>query len=399
MDSNGNEVYMRLPEACQREAVDGITYDFLYGVRIRFPEDGGPWHLVVADSDTGTVHYDAAIQDGQCFISRKKYYVRWYIRIERAGALIWEYTLDLKDEKVVIAMPVSTLGDTVAWFPYIDEFRKAHGCNTVAVVGDKFRDLFIHQYPDLSFRDKQHAMDDSPLAAFFLGLWWNDETDHQPVDHRLVGLHKTAAHILGLDTQQEYRPRFDLSAPRRIAEPYVCIAAQSTTMSKNWTPDGWIKVVEFLKDSGYRVLCMDKDRVNGRGIIHNVIPWGSEDFTGDISLQERINIIKDADFFIGLASGLSWFAWACGVPVVLISGFSLPHTEFYTPYRVINYSVCNGCWNDVRHNFDHTDFLWCPRHQGDEQRQHECMRKISAHQVIETIKKIPAFQRRTHNGI
>jgi autotransporter strand-loop-strand O-heptosyltransferase len=43
----------------------------------------------------------------------------------------------------------------------------------------------------------------------------------------------------------------------------------------------------------------------------------------------------------------------------MIAGFTHPHT----PYRVINYHACNGCWNDPKHRFDHHDFLYCPRHK------------------------------------
>jgi hypothetical protein len=45
----------------------------------------------------------------------------------------------------------------------------------------------------------------------------------------------------------------------------------------------------------------------------------------------------------------------------------------------------------MREDFDHFDFLWCPRHKGDD-RQFECTRLISAEQVIATIKKIPTFK-------
>jgi hypothetical protein len=30
----------------------------------------------------------------------------------------------------------------------------------------------------------------------------------------------------------------------------------------------------------------------------------------------------------------------------MISGLTHPSNEFFTPYRVINYNVCNGCRND-----------------------------------------------------
>ena len=126
------------------------------------------------------------------------------------------------------------------------------------------------------------------------------------------------------------------------------------------------------------------------GLIWNHIPNGAEDETGDRPLQERARWLKHAELFIGLSSGLSWLAWAMGKPVVLISGFTHPTNEFDTPYRVINYHACNSCWNDVRHRFDHKDFMYCPRHK-DTPRQFECTRLITADQVKATLQRIPGF--------
>jgi autotransporter strand-loop-strand O-heptosyltransferase len=233
-----------------------------------------------------------------------------------------------------------------------------------------------------------------PYASYYIGLFFKGNVDNQPVDFRYAGLHRTAGYILGLEGKdlEDLPPRFDLSAPRQIKEKYVCIAVQSSSIAKFWNnPFGWFEVVDFLKKNGYRVLCIDKDKICGRDLHWNYIPYGAENFTGPLPLQERINLIKDADFFIGLSSGLSWLAWGCNVPIVMISGFTHPENEFYTPYRVINYQTCNSCWNDMREEFDHLDFMWCPRHK-DDNRQFECSRLITPTQVIETIKKIPTFK-------
>ena len=120
--------------------------------------------------------------------------------------------------------------------------------------------------------------------------------------------------------------------------------------------------------------------------------------TGDLPLVERARWIRHAEFFVGLTSGLSWLAWACGARVVMISGFTLPTTEFDTPYRVINYHACIGCWNDPALRFDHNrDFLWCPRHAGTP-RQFECTRLITAEQVKQTIRRIPGFPADADSG-
>jgi autotransporter strand-loop-strand O-heptosyltransferase len=80
----------------------------------------------------------------------------------------------------------------------------------------------------------------------------------------------------------------------------------------------------------------------------------------------------------------------------MISGFSHPTTEFTTPYRVINWHTCNSCWNDPAFNFDHKDFLWCPRHK-DTPRQFECTRLITPTQVMRAIETIPGFGAHNNN--
>lgn len=124
---------------------------------------------------------------------------------------------------------------------------------------------------------------------------------------------------------EDIPPRVDLSAPKAVQEKYCVISTQASSQTKQWNnPFGWDDVIRFLREQGYKVYCINKDRNYGMGLVWNHIPWGVEDATGELSLQERINLIKDADFFIGLGSGMSWLAWCCKVPVVLISGFSLP---------------------------------------------------------------------------
>lgn len=147
------------------------------------------------------------------------------------------------------------------------------------------------------------------------------------------------------------------------------------------------EVVSWLKAQGYRVICIDREKVHGTGIVWNHIPYGVEDQTGNRPLAERARWLKHAAFFIGLGSGLSWLAWSAGTPVLMIAGFSHPTTEFHTPYRVINWHTCNSCWNDPKERFNHQDFLWCPRHAGTP-RQFECTRLITAQQVIEQCKHI-----------
>lgn len=321
-------------------------------------------------------------------VSTKKYFVRFRLIISAPenDELLFSHDYDAAGKDVIIRFPVHTLGDTVAWFSYVEKFQQTHRCNLYCVVSPWFSELVAKQYPQIKFISKEEAEKIQSYANYNIGLYEIGNVTHQPVDHRYVGLHKFAAKLLGVNPE-EVPPRLDLSAPRKIKEKYVCIAVQSTSLAKMWNnPLGWQKVVDFLKSQGYRVLCIDKEPFTGKAGSYTYMPHNAEDFTGALPLQNRIDLLKDADFFIGLSSGLSWLAWACKVPVILISGFTAPWNEFYTPYRVINPNVCNSCWNDLK-EFDLSNYWHCPRFQNDE-RQFECTAQISSEKVIDTIKEL-----------
>ena len=68
----------------------------------------------------------------------------------------------------------------------------------------------------------------------------------------------------------------------------------------------------------------------------------------------------------------------------MICGLSHDWHEFYTPYRVANRIVCNGCYSDIRVRALN-DF--CP-YQKNTARELECQKKISPRQVINAIERL-----------
>ena len=355
----------------------------------------GHWRVELRDLDTGNVLFETTTKGGTLISSAKRYYVRFGIEVWRDEQSIFRHEYSARDRDVLIQFPVGTLGDLIGWFPYAVKFQQQHECRLTCAMSELLIPLFRDSYPEIRFVTHEEVDATKFYATYSIGLFFDDaECSWQPCDFRLVGLHRTAGYILGVDPE-EMPPRIMLEDESRpIAEPYVCIAAQSSSQAKYWNnPGGWGEIVRFLKDSGYRVICIDKQPFHGAGIVWNHLPHGVEDETGDRPLSERARWLKHAAFFIGLSSGLSWLAWAMDTPVVMISGFTHPTNEFTTPYRVVNYHACNGCWNDPKHRFDHHDFLWCPRHAGTP-RQFECTRLITASHVKTAISRIPAFQHR-----
>ncbi len=345
----------------------------------------------MSDLDTGTVLFEAELRAGG-IRSNKRYYARYRVEVWQPGECVFVHEYSARDREVLVQIPVGTLGDPIGWLPYAVKFRERHGCKLTCAMGGNLISIFRDAYPDIAFLTHDEVKTERYYATYSIGLFFDDkELVCQPRDFRQVGLHRTAGYILGVDPT-EVKPRLHIDDDTRpIAEPYVCISVQSTTQAKYWdNPDGWHSIVAFLKEAGYRVVCIDQKAVHGRGLVWNHMPPGAEDDTGDKPLAERIRYLKHAAFFVGLSSGLSWLAWAADVPVVMISGFTDPVNEFDTPYRVINTNACNSCWNDPRIRFDHYDFLYCPRHK-DTPRQFECSRSITADQVKDAIRGIPGF--------
>jgi len=389
------KMFVDVPQKPTQKGPEGILFDFNYGCRIEVPPlpDGQEWRIKLSDVETGNTIYETSFPGG-VVQSSKKYFIPFKIEIWKNSELALEHTLNLKNKDVLVQIPVGTLGDALAWFPYVPQMQERHQCRLTCGMSEAIIPLFKECYPNINFVPLDKVNPNDYYASYRIGLFFDDwECTHQPVDFRYAGLHKTAAYILGVDPIEEPAKISYTKGEREIKEPYVCIAVQSSTQCKYWNqPGGWIEIVKWLKEKEYRVICIDRDATWGQGVTFTSIPHGAEDRTGNLPLIERAQLLAHADFFVGLSSGLAWLAWTVGTPVVMISGFTHPNNEFYTPYRVINYHTCNSCWNDPKHIFDHHDFFWCPRHKGID-RAFECTRLITPAHVKSVISRIPGLLR------
>lgn len=278
-------------------------------------------------------------------------------------------------DKTLITMGSSALGDNLAWIPYVEEYRKLNKHTTVYCYS-KFKDLFDKVYENIHFVNN---VDAKYNKKFFIGISLG-ENDSAENNYSQIPLQQIASNTLGLD-YEEIRPNiFIKNKTKKSKKKYVCIATQSTAKAKLWQKKYWEEIISFLNSKGYEVLCIDKHQSFGIKGDMNHIPNGCVNKTGDIDLQDRITDIYNCEFFIGLASGLSWLAWALQKPVIMISGFSDPKSEFYTPYRVHSKDGCNSCWNDTNCSFDRNDWLWCPRNK-----DFECSKNITPAMVKQPI--------------
>ncbi len=368
----------------------GIRFDFNAGCRVVLPprEGGAPWRVRLRDLDTGNILFETTIAQGS-INSSKRWFVRFGVEVWDGKERVLHHEYDARGRAVLVQLPVGTLGDTMGWFPYAARFAAVHGCRLACAMSALIIPLFRDAYPDITFLTHEEVRAEAFYATYSVGLFFDDTAAvWQPTDFRLVGLHRTAGYILGVDPAEE-PPRLALpDESRPIPEPYVCIGVQSSSGCKNWNnPGGWHGVVGHLRARGFRVICIDQKPAHGSGLVWTHIPNGAEDMTGDHPLTERARWLRHAAGFVGLSSGLAWLAWAAGTPVLMISGFTHPTNEFATPFRVHNWHSCNSCWNDPALRFDHKDFLWCPRHAGTP-RHFECTRLITAEHVLQVLDRM-----------
>jgi autotransporter strand-loop-strand O-heptosyltransferase len=345
---------------------EGIFYDFNYGCRVQVPVSG--WRVVMVDLDTHNTVLDEVLEAGVIVASRRKYFVRFMLCVFDGERIVFTHSFDAAGQRVFVRTGESALGDSLAWIPAVEAFRREHRCEIHVQLPEYLHELFKAGYPDLHFvtSDVPAASLGTLYATYYLGFFSPyAERDHQPTDPRVSNLQDVASYILNVPAVERRPTVVVADTLRRIEEPYVCIAAQASAQRKYWNnPAGWPTLVAHLKQQGYRVLCIDRDRDCDRSGTRNSIPVGAEDFTGNLPLQERASLLLHAEFFVGLGSGLSWLAWAVGTPVAMISGFSHPKTEFRTPWRIINFHVCNSCFNDTQFEADSHNFNWCPRYEG-----------------------------------
>jgi len=346
-------------------SVDGYFFELKSNI-------GNPFRTEVFDGD-GNLVYETDLKTGMYSKLNRKYYTKWKTKLH-LESLTFEYEFNLENSRVFIVFESSSLGDTIAWLPYCEEFRKKHNCT---VIVSTFRnELFESVYPDIEFVDRG-VLVDNIKALYRLG-WFYDK-DKEPVLPSTVPLQKSASNILGLDYKEIHSKIHFVPKERPYSEKYICIAPSSTAGCKLWNnPTGWSELTKYLIEKGYKIINISKDGEEMEGV----------ETLLDDSIPNTMNVIHHSEFVIGLSSGLSWLSWALNKHVVMISNFTESDHEFtINCTRITNPSVCNGCWNNPKFKFDKGDWYWCPEHK-DTDRQFECHKSITSGMVIERIQHL-----------
>jgi len=369
-------------------------------------DDTNEYFVEFIDENSGTIEYSTIIKVNYWSKINTNEDKNITIRITSNDTVIFERNQNYKYNRVYILIGSTSLGDSIAWIPCVEEYRKLH--NNVKVVLFTYHNyLFNKAYPDIEFTnvsnpdyindvDKKFRIDYGPelyrvnnILAPELWKVANQKYDNviKYFDYRTCSLQSIGNMILGLPNI-EIIPKVNIPDDNgpKIKGKYVVVAIQSTSQLKYWNnPFGWERLFDFLGRNGYKVVIIDKYKNFGVTGYFNQAPKSKYviDKTGDYPLSDRITDIKYAEMMITISSGLAWLSWAVGTSVVMISGFTKPSNEFQSNIiRIHNPNVCNGCWNDTSITFDAVDWLFCPRKQ-----DFICSKAILPKDVIDAVKR------------
>lgn len=336
-----------------------IIISFIDGARC---EIKGPlsqeYQVKFYNDDTNELVWEDTIKNNMWTAPSYKSFIKWRIEIWESDNKIHEHVLDLINKRVYIHLDSKSIGDTIAWFPYAEEFRKKHNCEVIC--STFHNDWFESQYPKIQFVEPGTVVNNL-YASYSIG-WFYDEGEYKKSNHpsnfQHQPLQKTASDILGLEFK-EVNPKFKAVPSSPIKEKYITLSVQSTCQAKYWNhPTGWEQVVKHLQSKGYKVAVVDQHRTFGTQGFMNTSPQADYHFHNR-SLEEVMSVINGAEYHIGIGSGLSWVAWALNTPTMLISSFSRPWCEFQTNCtRIYVDSPTSGYFNS--HRIDASNWNWYP---------------------------------------
>ncbi len=251
------------------------------------------------------------------FALSNQWFSEWVIFVKLNGETIDRDVFNLIGKTVFIKMDAYALGDNIAWMPYVEEFRKKHSCTVIC--STFYNDLFYKIYPNILFTPININIE-NVYSQYYIGASNDGNIKYCNLKVDEVPLQMVATSILGLE-YLEKRPRLETQfRSKNYLKKYVCISEYASHIKKMWNYDGgWQIIVDTLNSYGYDVVVISKEPTELKNII---------DLTGNYSILDRAQTLLDAEFFIGVSSGLSWLAWGLNTHVVMVSDCTQTTHEF-----------------------------------------------------------------------
>ena len=291
------------------------------------------------DSNTSKIISYKKFKSNEKVFGGRQWFTDWEIKVyDENKNLIHTDILNLNGKTVFIKLDAKALGDTLAWIPYVEEFRLKHNCNVIC--STFFNHIVKDVYTNIMFVAPNTYIDNI-YAQYYVGASDDGNEAYTPLKSGSFPLQKTASDILGL-AHKEVRPTLEKlveNSTRRVDGGYVCISEFGSSQSKMWKEgtNGWQQIVDYLNSKGYKVMVISKEKT----ALTNVI-----DLSGNYKLYDRMVDLYHSEFFIGISSGLSWLSWSLNKHVVMISDTTpIDHEFVYNCTRISANNLKNVDYN------------------------------------------------------
>jgi len=144
------------------------------------------YNIKFTDTETNELIHNDTIPANHWVAPFRKWYTKWRTTVteEASQREIFSEEFNLKNKKVLITFDSSSLGDNIAWIPYIEEFRKKHNCDVSCFTF--FNNLFEKEYPKIKFVSVDSSSEDM-YASYEIG-WFNnwENKEKNPNDLRTI---------------------------------------------------------------------------------------------------------------------------------------------------------------------------------------------------------------------
>lgn len=180
-----------------------INKNFIQGAYVEMTSGTGDYDIEFIDADKQEVIYKSDIRKGFWAKASRQYYVNWEIRIHQNGELIYKYNFNPYGKRIYICFDSKSLGDTIAWIPYVDEFRKKHNCNVI--VSTFWNDLFKEKYNEIEFV-RPGSNVEGLYGQYNIGWYVPYDNNKNPKNMKTIPLQKLCSDILGIE-YREIRPK------------------------------------------------------------------------------------------------------------------------------------------------------------------------------------------------
>lgn len=254
----------------------------------------------------------------------RQWFTKWYIEVhDEFDMMVFNDTfVPTYGKTVFIKIDSYALGDTIAWIPYVEAFRRKYKCNVICSTFHNH--LFIDALPEIMFVQPNTTIN-NVYAQYYIGAAYDNNPKYCRLNAAEHPLQKIASDILGLEYEElridigkHLKHKVSYFKERHVK--YVTLSEFGSAPNKEWKLEGgWQWVVDYLRAKNFVVVVISKEKTSLTGVV---------DKSGDYPLEDRMIDMMGAEMHFGVSSGLSWLAWSVGTPVFMISDISPKFHEF-----------------------------------------------------------------------